>query len=352
MTACTIVYVTNRRNPQWKWFVDSLCRQADFEQRRHLQVVFVDSHLWGPSARRDHLAQNGTVMHIAMSLWHDPDRRTELEIVVNNRLDYLHIPPLPNVYEGPFRFTKESWFAASNSRNTGFVVAKHAQVVFIDDLTVLGPIWLAQALHSAHHGYTVAGMYKKVRQLVVEDGVPVSFEEFPEGRDSRWESGSDAGIVPWEGSIYGCSFGVPLEAALAIDGFEMACCGSGNEDSDFSIRLRRSGVKVSLNRNLFTLESEEDHHTEENKSKATRDRREVLRSNLPAAYDSYRIPNEAEKYMSDHVLINRVINEARITPILPQNLRGIREKYLATGLVDIPSGPTTDWRDDSPLSSL
>lgn len=287
-----------------------------------------------------------------MPLWHSQERRVELELVVNNRLDYLHIPPLPNVYEGPFRLTKESWFAASVSRNTGFVVAKYPQVIFIDDLTVLGPQWLNQALHSAHHGYTVSGMYKKVKKLVVDDGVPTSFEEFAGGVDSRWGYGSDGGIVDWSGSIYGCSFGVPLESALAIDGFEMACCGSGNEDSDFSIRLRRSGEKVSLNRNMMTLESEEDHHTEENKSKATRDRREVIRVNLPLAYDSYQIPVEAEKYMSDHVLINRVINEARIVPILPQNLRGIREKFISTGLVDIPTGPTLDWRTNERLESL
>jgi hypothetical protein len=349
MTSASIIYVTNRKNPRWKWFVDSLCRQADFEQRRYLQIVFVDSHLWRPGLSR---SIDKSTLGFDDPHFHDPDRRVELELVVNNRLDYLHIPPIPNVYEGPFRLVKESWFAASNSRNTGFVVAKYPQVIFIDDLTVLGPQWLDQALHSAHHGYIVAGMYKKVKNLVVEDGKPVSFDEFPEGRDSRWDYGSDGGIVPWEGSIYGCSFGVPLERALEIDGFEMACCGSGNEDSDFGIRLRRSGGKVFLNRNMFTMESEEDHHTEENKSKATRDRREVLRSNLPAAYDSYRIPNEAEKYMSDHVLINRVINEARITPILPQNLRGIREKFLRTGLVDIPFGPALDWRTDEPLSSL
>jgi hypothetical protein len=284
-------------------------------------------------------------------MWHNAERRLELEQAVNNRLDYLHIPPLPSVYQGPFRLTPRDWFAASNTRNTGFVVAKYPYVVFIDDLTVLGPIWLAQVLHAAHHNYTVSGMYKKVKKLVVEDGMAKGYEEFPEGVDSRWSSGSDGGIVPWNGSIFGCSFGVPLEAALVIDGFEMACCGSGNEDSDFSIRLRRSGAKMQLNRNMLTLESEEDHHTQEFKSMATRDRREVIRANLPLAYDSYQLPNEAEKYMSDHVLINRVINEARIVPILPQNIRGIRAKFQETGLVDIPTGPTTDWRDNSPLST-
>lgn len=350
MTPLTIIYCTHRQRPQWKWFVDGLCNQADFEQRRHLQIVFIDGQLWSPTAHVNP-RQDGSNIHFASKMWHDEERRIELELIVNNRLDYLHIPPLPSVYQGPFKLTPRDWFAASNTRNSGFVVAKYPYVVFIDDLTVLGPQWLNQARHAAHHGYVVAGMYKKVKKLVVDNGVPASFEEFPAGIDSRWSYGSDEGIVPWKGSIFGCSFGVPVEMALAIDGFEMACCGSGNEDSDFGIRMRRFGADIQLNRNMLTLESEEDHHTQEFKSMATRDRREVIRANLPLAYDSYQIPNEAEKYMSDHVLINRVINEARIVPILPQNLRGIRELYLASGVVPVPTGPTTDWRDSTPLST-
>jgi glycosyl transferase family 7 (putative galactosyltransferase) len=349
MIPLTIVYCTNRVQPHFQWFVDAICNQADFDQRRHLQVIFIDGQLWSPTAKERYDGRN---LNFDKPIWHDTDRRLELELVVNNRLDYLHIPPLPSVYQGPFRLTKSDWFSASNTRNSGFVVAKYPYCIFIDDLTVPGTIWLAQALHAAQHGYCVAGMYKKVRKLLVANGIAVSYEEFPEGRDSRWEYGSDAGIGPWDGSIFGCSFGVTLESALKIDGFEMACCGSGNEDSDFGIRLRRSGVKVMLNRNLFTMESEEDHHTQEFKSMATRDRRAVIKENLPTAYESYQIPNQAEKYMSDHVLINRVVNEARIVPILPQNLRGMREKWLGTGLVDVPTGPKYDWRDNTPLSEL
>lgn len=312
-------------------------------------MIFVDGHLWRGDLTRGNVGTSS--IHLADPKFHDEDRRVELELIVNNRLDYLHIPALPNSYEGAFRFTPRNWFATSNHRNTGFVCAKYPYVAFCDDLSVPGPIWMSQVLHAAEHKYPVAGMYKKVRKLVVEDGEAKSYEEFPEGVDSRWNYGSKDGIVPWEGSIFGCSFGIPLEQALAIDGFEMACCGSGNEDSDFGIRLRRSGAKLSLNQNLFTFESEEGHFEQDLKPSARRDRKQVSRANLPVAYDAYQVPNEAEKYFSDHVLINRVINEARIVPLHPQNLRGVREKFLATGLVDIPSGPTTDWRDGSPLSS-
>lgn len=349
MTPLTIIYCTSRRTPQWTWFVDAICRQADFDQRRHLQIVFVDGNLWDLKMPVD---PRPSEIKLADPLFHDTDRRLELELIVNNRLDYQHIPPLPTVYQGPFRLTKADWFCASNTRNTGFVAAKYGYVLMIDDLSLPGPGWLDQGLHAAHHGYPVAGMYKKVKKLVVNDGLVESFEEFPEGVDSRWGYGSPNGIVEWDGSIYGCSFGVPLAKALDIDGFEMACCGAGGEDYDFGIRLRRSGAKVMLNQNLFTMESEEGHHVQETMSMRARERRHVTRENLPAAYESYQHARADERHMSDHVLLNRVLNEARVTPILPQNLRGQRDKFLHTGYVDVPTGPVCDWRDNSPLSDI
>lgn len=352
MRPISLVYCTHRKTPHWNWWVDAICNQADFDQRRHLNVIFVDGQLWDSKMPLGAMQTIGPSLRLADPLFHDQDRRLELELIVNNRLDYTHIPPMPSVYSGPFRLTKKDWFDASNTRNTGFVAAVYPYVGFCDDLSVPGRQWLDQLLHAAEHDYTVAGMYKKVKKLIVENGVRMSHEEFPGGVDSRWEHGSPEGIVEWTGSIYGCSFGVPLDAALTVDGFEMACSGSGGEDYDFGIRLNRSGQKVYLNQNLFTFESEEGHHSENFMDLKLRERREVIRANLPVAYDSYSLCNDAEKYMSDHVLLNRVRNEARITPLLPQNLRALREQYQATGLVPVPTQPTLDWRDNVPLCSL
>lgn len=346
----TLVYVTGRRDPLLKWFVDSLCNQTDFDQRRHIQLVIVDGNVWDKSVSRASVPERS--IRFADPKYHDADRRVEVELIINNRFDYLHIPPLPCVYDGPFRFTSQDWFAASNSRNTAFVVTKYPFVAMCDDLSVLGPIWFPQILHAAEHRYVVAGAYLKQKKMVVEDGKLVSFEDFPGGRDSRWDQGSDEGIKAFTGSMFGCSFGLPIEAALAVDGFEMATCGGGGEDYDFGIRLRRAGHGIFYNRNMLSVESEEHHHAEDFMVRKLRERRRVIRENLPVAYDSYtHVKDGDEKYMSDHVLLNRVLNEARIIPLLPQNLRGLREKFLATGLIDIPSGPRTDWRDNSSLSS-
>jgi hypothetical protein len=349
-TPLTVCYVTGRQVPRWEWFVDALCNQVAPGQWPSLQVILIDGRLWYKGFGKDYKDNN-----IAFSnpFFHEPERRQELAAIVGGRFEYLHIPPKPCVQQGPFRLTQKDWFCASNTRNTGIIAAKHPYIVFIDDLSLPGELWLGQAMHAAEHGYVVAGMYKKVNKLTVAGGRLVSCEEFPAGVDSRWSSGSAAGIVPWHGSgIYGCSLGFPVERALQVDGFEPACNGSGGEDYDFGIRIERSGALIMLNRNLFTLESEEDHHTQPFKDVAARDRRLVSRERLPAGYDGYQMPNQAEKYFSDHVLLNRVRNENRITPILPEGLREIRGKFHATGLVPVPREPTTDWRDGVALKDL
>jgi hypothetical protein len=228
--------------------------------------------------------------------------------------------------------------------------------VFVDDLSVLRRGWLDQVLHAAKDQYVVAGAYKKVKNLhyapdPLGTGAVPHWEEFPEGVDSRWSRGSDGGVVPWHGGgLYGCSFGVPLEAALEVDGNDAACNGQGAEDTDFGIRLERAGWPIFYNRNMLTLESEELHH---DGSKLPQERKLVTPDRLPPGYESYVMPNHAERHMSDHVVLNRLANEThRITPLLGENLRAARAHFQATGLVPIPRGDLTDWRDGTPLKDL
>lgn len=346
----TICYVTGRYQPRWEWFCDALVNQVPAELWPEIEVIFIDGCLWAKGVHEPLIGSSD--VPFADRSFHDVIRRIELEAAVGGRFKFVHVPPKPCAMQGPFRKTSRDFFCASNTRNTGFIVARSPYVVFIDDLTLPMPLWFNQAWHAANNGYVVAGMYKKVLQLEVERGRLLACKEFPPGVDSRWASGSDGGILPWSGSgIYGCSFGVPLELALRVDGFEPACNGSGLEDCDFGIRIERAGGRVMLNRNMLTLESEEDHHTQGFKH-VGRQRKLVSPDRLPAGYDNYSMPNEAEKYFSDHVLLNRVRNEtSRIVPTLPENLAVIRAEYQATGLVPIPT-TETDWRDGTPLKDL
>lgn len=332
----TIAQITGRKNPRWAWLVDSLFTQVPTDMWPEIQVIFVDRLLWNNAAAKAH---TGNFINLSDPQFHDAARRQELADIVRGRFAFDHIPPKPIALQGPFRQTSKDYFCASNSRNVAILAARAPYLVCADDLAVLGPQWFSQVIHAAQQGYLVCGMYKKLKNMVVENGVIKSFEEFPAGVDSRWSSGSDAGIVPWHGSgLFGCSFGLPLETALKIDGFDGTGNGAGAEDYDLGIRAQRSGCPIFLNRNMFTAESEEAHFEEPS---LPREARLVSDDRIPAGYHGSK--------MSDHVMLNRLMQEPqRILPLLGDNLHELRLHYP---MVPIPVEPQFDWRDGTPLSA-
>lgn len=336
----TIAFVTGRKTPFFHWFCDSLCAQTTPEQRADLQVVFVDGHLWD----QEYCAEfKGAELDINSKALHDVSRIEMLEAAVAGRFPFLHIPPKPSAFQGPFRQTTRDYFAAGANRNTAVIVAEHPYLVFCDDLAILGDQWFSQVLHAANDQYVVCGMYKKLKKMQVENGKLISFDPFEAGVDSRWSKGSDGGVVPWHGSgMFGCSFGVPLEAMLEVDGNDTAAITQGGEDYDLGIRLERAGWPIYLNKNMLSLESEEDHHID---SPLPRIRKLVPSERLPPGYTGD--PH------SDHVILYRVCHETdRVTPLIGENLRSARAHYQATGLISIPREPQFDWRDGAQLSSL
>ena len=223
------------------------------------------------------------------------------------------------------------------------MAAIHPYFVGVDDLSVLLPTWWAQVKHAASNGYVVLGAYKKVKDLVVTDGEITSFTEFPPGVDSRWNRGSDTGIVPMGGGgLFGCSFGAPLELLLKVNGVDELTDGQSAEDYDLGIRMERAGAVIYYNRNMTTYESEEMHAVEPS---LPREKKVVPPDRLPPGYQGN--PD------SDHVMLNRVRNENRITTLAQYtDLRKAREEFIASQRALIPTEPTTDWRDGAPLSSL
>lgn len=232
----SIIYLTNRKDCRWQWFVDSLCRQVGADSWP--EVIFVDSVLWGDAGQR----------------------KAELDSVVRGRFAYKHVSPKPCVWCGPHRLTQRDYFAAANSRNTGFCHASRDYVFWVDDLTVLMPDWLKEARHAAQHKYVIAGAYKKVWEMVVDDGELKSCRETAAGTDSRWGRGSERGIVKiGGGDLFGCSFGMPVPAMLAINGQDEACDSVGGEDYFAGLSLEKLGIEIFYDRNMLTFESEEGH---------------------------------------------------------------------------------------------
>lgn len=349
----TIAWFTSRKNPRFQWFCDSLCNQLSPQELAEVQVIAVDRHLWAitPEAGNKYW-RRGDLISLVDPTWHVESRREEFAAAVRGRFQLLHLPVKPCTHQGPFRFTTRDWFAAAVTRNTAIMAAKHPYFVGVDDLSVLLPSWASQVRHAAEGMYAVAGMYCKKKNLVVEGGEVKSFDaQWEDGRDTRWPHGSDAGIVKWHGgSVFGCSFGMPLELLLRINGFEELASGEGGEDYCMGMRAERAGAQWWMNRNMQSWESEEAHHEEPS---LPRERKIVTPDRLPPGYERWHHVNPAERYYSDHVQLNRLRNEARIRTVAEwTNLRQAREEFLVSGRALIPTEPTTDWRDGAKLAEL
>jgi hypothetical protein len=346
----SIAYFTSRRNPRFKWFADSLVRYAGIGLA-DVQVIVIDRHLWALTPSAGALWRRGDLFDVTDPTWHVESRREEFAHAVAGRFNFLHLPVKPCAHQGPFRLTTKDWFCASAARNTAIIAAAGDYFVGVDDLSVLLPTWWPQVKHAASSGYCVAGAYWKQKALVVEDGEIKSFEQYPAGRDSRWDYGSETGIVPWHGgNVYGCSFGMPTELLVKINGLEELAGGEGGEDYCMGIRSERAGARWFYNRNMLTFESEEGHHEEPS---LPRERKLVTSLNLPSDYESYPHVRADERHFSDHVMLNRLRHEKRFTTIAQwTNIRQAREEFRASHRILIPTDPVTDWRDSAPLNLL
>lgn len=171
------------------------------------------------------------------------------------------VSPKPNVWNGPHRLTKQDWFAAANQRNTALCLAPDGWIAYVDDLSVLLPGWLSRVRKAMAENYIVCGSYKKVKELVVENGEVKSFKEYPAGVDNRLKHVND--VVPCGGNwMYGCSLAAPVDALLDINGFGEICDGLGFEDCCTGIVMKNAGYEMRYDPQMMTYESEELHHVE------------------------------------------------------------------------------------------
>lgn len=241
----TFAYFTSRQEPHILWFLDSLHRELKGEYQG-VRVVIVD--FW----QRDRLD------------WFikEPLAAHARGIALGGGM-LIHEPPKPTVWQGMHRLTKDHWWAASNARNTAICLAPDGWIVFVDDLSVLKPGYMARVHEAMDRPDTITcGAYRKVRNLVVEDGKIMGFEDHPGGHDNRYAAGKDNEAIPCGGNwMYGCSLVAPVEAFLSIGGFPEAWCdGMSYEDCIAGIMLEKKGWKLRYDRSLMTFESEEGHH--------------------------------------------------------------------------------------------
>lgn len=295
----TVAYITFRRFNRIEWFFESLARELKATPCE-LNVVVVDYHA--------HERLEGMPMPC------------------------VHVPPKPSVWQGEHRLTKRDYFAAANARNTALCYAPDGWIAYVDDLSILMPGWLSCVQRAMRENYIALGAYKKVKDLKMVDApCRADYTVFPPGVDSRWNKGGDQPVVAAGSWLYGCSVAMPVEALLKVNGWNELCDSLGSEDYCTGIALEKAGYSFRYDRTMLTLESEEGHHTE---------------PSLPR-FDKGVSPKD-----KSHAILERIMGDPH--PVSPfyvdGGLRCERNRVLRGQPFTIPTQPTHDWFDQTPLS--
>ncbi len=314
----TIAYFTNRIEPHIEWFADSLEAQT-FGIYEGIRIVVVDT------------------------LGDDEKRKESFASKFKTKI--IHCTPMPNVWQGKHRLTKQDYFAASIARNTAICHAEDGYLAIVDDLSVLLPGWLTRVKAAQAEGVVFCGAYEKVLGLQVVNGAVTGYRrletvdngitKYP-GMDTRDHQGYTLEPQACGGTwFYGASAAFPVEGALQANGFDDDTASMGSEDYVFGFMLEQLGYKLFYDRRMRTLESEEGHHTEEDKML-----RIIKKTPLPDA---------------SHAMLNMVLGGGRKSApnyFGEGGIRELRQKILAGEPFPIFNNPQHDWRDGQPLVEM
>lgn len=230
----SFVYTTCRKNPKFEWFVDSLYNQAVEESfdLSKIELILVDFELQYDESRREMMSQ-----------------------IVNNRIKFTHVEPMPSPWQGKHRLSSRDCFSASLARNTGVCYVSNNYVFFIDDLSVLEPGSFKHMVEYATNRIVVAFGYKKVWDLQVENGVITNKREHEGGIDYRLRQGDSFRQIGGS-QLYGYS-GSPLSVLLSVNGYDEICNSVAGEDYHYGMRIDKLGIPIFYTSKVLFYESED-----------------------------------------------------------------------------------------------
>jgi glycosyltransferase involved in cell wall biosynthesis len=318
----SVVFVTYRPDPKFDWFADSLARQSDGSD---MDVIIVDG-LW--SAERTGL----------------------FEAQARGRFPLRHVAAKPTPNAGPHRLTRADHFSAASARNTAAIYATRSYLVYADDLSVVMPGWWAEVQSAAAAGDVIGGAYQKRLEMVVDDGILISSCCEASSIDTRWWQAGDSGRVTIPGAqLYGCSFGLPLELMLSVNGFDELCDRSGGEDWHFGLRLEWSGATIRYSRHMLTIESTELHTVG---TPAKRLAKFLPPHRYLRRLREFGIDRRAtdQKWDNGHMIVDLAYGT--------RSTQTLGNYYLLSALTPealpatVARFPRLDWFDDQPLSQM
>lgn len=310
----SIGIITARPDPKFDWFFQSLRLQGGLESLG--QIILIDFF----AQPCDNWTQN------------DVDKRRE--VVMKQAADagfYNYVewhPPMPTVWAGPNRLPKDNWWHAAACRNTVLCHAKHEFVACLDDRFVLMPTWMDAVRQAEQEKYVVCGTYQKRSNMTVVDGV-IQHGGTITGEDSRLKVTNGHKFKcggPW---CFGCTFALPLEWALNVNGVDSTCDGLSMEDVIFGNTLTNAGYPIYYDPRMSMVEDRTPGQL------GTPMRRE----------DKGISPND-----KSHGLLSKMRGVKRA--IHPIDLRKIRDSVLAGNPFPPAWGPTEDWWDGQKTSEM
>jgi len=203
----TIAFITGRREPHLDWLLESLAPQVT--PKDEITVLVIDMR-----------------GRTATALGARPYGSWSPRVVA--------VSPKPTPWQGPHRITSCDWWAKSSGMNTALVLCETDYIAFLDDCCRLGPKWLETVRRGERKRKAVlAGTYDKIERGVLT----------PDHRRVKEPKGkSDCG----GGWLFGCTFALPLEWALEVNGAEEGCDGLGTEDYIFGFMLSNNGHRIDF----------------------------------------------------------------------------------------------------------
>ena len=313
----TIGWFTNRLDPRFEWFFNSLSNQLAPDDQ--VRVIAIDFYANTP-------LRSETLLK---------DCREDSRITVE-----FH-PPAPNVWNGPHRLTKENHFNAAGARNTAVCLCEDEHLVIADDLSVLMPGWVQAVKEALRRGGITLGCYRKVYDMRVNDGHLEHFRHHEQGMDHRVAHlkthGPQRAYPSW---FYGCSVVLPIEAVMQTNGFPEALCASlAYEDTGMSLMLSNNGWSFLIDPRMMTYESEELHH---------QPGQHFVRLD-PCRGD----PNAVPRDDMSHAML-RILEHAKNHPNYfgPEGIRGLRQRVLRGEPFPIMTIPEHCWFTGKLLKDL